>query len=166
MCIRDRAYVALERRDDGRLHQVAFDRFNQQDWNLQISRTASNCGQYPYRNGCMDVTGLGDVVDAMLQNSRTSFVPINFSTHKQALVNELSAALDNDELRLYDHPILRDELRRFTYRIGSTGNYQYSAPTGYHDDVVMALALAVYASRKHKPTDPVARRELVRSVAF
>jgi hypothetical protein len=161
------AYTAFERRADGRLYQIAFDHFNRQDWNLQISRTANNCGQYPYRSGCMDVTGLGDVVNAMLNNTRTHFTPVTFTpANKQALVTELATALDNDEIRLFDHPLIRDELRRFTYRVGPTGNYSYSAPDGYHDDIVCSIALAVSASRKQRPMDAATRAHVTRSVSF
>lgn len=160
-------YTSFERRADGRLHQVAFDRFHQQDWNLQVARTANNCGQYAYRSGCMDVTGLGDVVSTMLSNQRTSFVPVTFTpATKQALVTELSLALDNDEIRLFNHPLIRDEFRRFTYSVSKTGNYSYSAPAGYHDDIICSVALAVAASRKHKPMDTATRAHVTRSIAF
>jgi len=34
------------------------------------------------------------------------------------------------------------EAKRFEYQISPTGNITYGAPGGYHDDCVMALALA------------------------
>lgn len=37
---------------------------------------------------------------------------------------------------------LTAELKRYEYAIGSTGKITYGAPSGYHDDCVMALALA------------------------
>ena len=40
--------------------------------------------------------------------------------------------------------ILTAELKRYEYSMTAYGNVQYSAPSGYHDDCVMALALAVY----------------------
>ena len=38
--------------------------------------------------------------------------------------------------------ILTAEMRRYEYAIGPSGSITYSAPSGYHDDCVMALALA------------------------
>jgi len=35
-------------------------------------------------------------------------------------------------------------MRRYEYDIGPTGQISYAAPSGYHDDCVMALALAVW----------------------
>ena len=36
------------------------------------------------------------------------------------------------------------EMKRYEYQIGPTGQISYAAPSGYHDDCVMALALAVW----------------------
>ena len=33
-------------------------------------------------------------------------------------------------------------MRRYEYEIGAAGGISYAAPAGYHDDCVMALALA------------------------
>jgi hypothetical protein len=38
--------------------------------------------------------------------------------------------------------ILSDELERFEYAISPSGAISYSAPAGFHDDGVIALALA------------------------
>ena len=38
-------------------------------------------------------------------------------------------------------------MKRYEYDIGPTGQVSYSAPGGYHDDRVMALALGVWGCR-------------------
>ena len=43
--------------------------------------------------------------------------------------------------------VLTAEMRRYEYEIGPTGQISYAAPSGYHDDCVMALALAVWGCR-------------------
>ena len=40
--------------------------------------------------------------------------------------------------------VMTAEMKRYEYEIGPTGQVSYSAPAGYHDDCVMALALAVW----------------------
>ncbi|MEI7900105.1 MAG: hypothetical protein WCK89_07620 [bacterium] len=40
--------------------------------------------------------------------------------------------------------MLTAEMKRYEYLIGPTGQISYSAPSGYHDDCVMALALGVW----------------------
>lgn len=41
-------------------------------------------------------------------------------------------------------PELVNEFKIFGYEIGSTGTKTYRAPEGYHDDCVVALALAAW----------------------
>lgn len=40
--------------------------------------------------------------------------------------------------------VLTAEMKRYEYEIGPTGQVSYAAPSGYHDDCVMALALGVW----------------------
>ncbi len=46
-----------------------------------------------------------------------------------------------------DWEVLTAEMRRYEYAAGPSGQVTYSAPSGYHDDCVMALALAVWGCR-------------------
>ena len=43
-----------------------------------------------------------------------------------------------------DWEVLTAEMKRYEYEIGPAGQVSYSAPSGYHDDCVMALALGVW----------------------
>lgn len=43
--------------------------------------------------------------------------------------------------------VLTVEMWRYEYEIGPTGQVSYAAPSGYHDDCVMALALGVWGCR-------------------
>ena len=45
--------------------------------------------------------------------------------------------------------VLTAEMRRYEYEIGPTGQISYAAPSGYHDDCVMALALGVWGCRTY-----------------
>jgi hypothetical protein len=45
--------------------------------------------------------------------------------------------------------VLTAEMRRYEYDIGPTGQISYAAPSGYHDDCVMSLALAVWGCRTY-----------------
>ena len=50
----------------------------------------------------------------------------------------------NAEVGSGDWEVLTAEMKRYEYQIGPTGQVSYAAPSGYHDDCVMALALAVW----------------------
>ena len=43
--------------------------------------------------------------------------------------------------------VLTAEMKRYEYEIGPAGQVSYAAPSGYHDDRVMALALGVWGCR-------------------
>ncbi len=62
---------------------------------------------------------------------------------KAQLVNRLCALFDRRALAIPLDPILREELLSFTARRTGSGHMKYEAATG-HDDLVMALGLAVY----------------------
>jgi len=38
--------------------------------------------------------------------------------------------------------VVTNEMKRYEYSISATGHISYNAPAGYHDDCVIALALA------------------------
>jgi hypothetical protein len=54
------------------------------------------------------------------------------------------SAVDGGSRLAGDWAVLTAEMKRYEYEIGPTGQVSYSAPSGYHDDCVMALALAVW----------------------
>jgi len=43
-----------------------------------------------------------------------------------------------------DWEVLTAEMKRYEYEIGPTGQVSYAAPSGYHDDCVMALSLGAW----------------------
>ena len=53
----------------------------------------------------------------------------------------------NSERGSGDWEVLTAEMKRYEYDIGPTGQISYAAPSGYHDDCVMALALGVWGCR-------------------
>ena len=160
------AYCALARGVDGRLHQVGFDHFNKVDWSLQLARVKTVAGRFRNRHGFCDSTGIGDVVIPMLDRAGCRFSEYKFTSDaKQQIVNNLASMFDNDELRLFNLPLIRDELRRFRYTTRGDG-YKYSAPEGHHDDIVFALALAAWAAKHDAPASADARAYIERLAAF
>lgn len=70
------------------------------------------------------------------------------SVGKEDLVSELVVQLERGGLELYPYPALLEELRAFEASPLPGGGFRYSAPSGVHDDLVLALALALEAARK------------------
>ena len=71
-----------------------------------------------------------------------------WSVPKGELVSKLQALLHAGELRiaasLPDAPVLLRELQDFRVRFTDSGNASFNAREGAHDDLVLALALAVF----------------------
>jgi hypothetical protein len=71
-----------------------------------------------------------------------------WSVPKGELVSKLQALLHAGELRiaasLPDAPVLLRELQDFRVRFSDAGNATFNAREGAHDDLVLALALAVF----------------------
>jgi len=121
---------------------VYHERFNQIDWGLQKSRIINVYNKYKCSNGIIDATGVGDAVFDDLQNQGLNLEGFKFTaTTKQELVSNLSVAMDNQEIHYPAIEVLIDELEMYAYEQRSNGTFSYSAPEGFHDDEVMALAL-------------------------
>ena len=95
----------------------------------------------------VDSTGVGDPVLEDLQAGGGSYEGFKFSQHsKQQLMEGLAVAIQQQKIGFPDGVIV-NELESFEYEYTRTG-VRYSAPQGFHDDCVVALALAnsAYAS--------------------
>lgn len=121
---------------------VYHERFNQIDWGLQKSRIIEAYKRFNCVNGIIDATGVGDGVFDDLINAGLNIEGFKFTaTTKQELVSNLSIAMDNKTISYPNIETLTDELSLYAYEQRANGQFSYSAPEGFHDDEVMALAL-------------------------
>jgi len=125
-------------------HVVAFDRFNQIDYTLQIIRLESLAKKYN-ATVLMDSTGVGDPILEQAIKAGIKAEGFQFTnTSKQQLIEYLSVQLEQQKITFPYIPELIHELELFQYEMTRAGNIRYSAPQGYHDDCVIALALACW----------------------
>jgi len=116
---------------------VHFERF-QKDW-MQTKETISRLPKHlPI---LIDSTGVGDAIVEELQKKFTNMTGFKFtSVSKQQLLEGLSHAIQTKTIS-YPEGFIKQELEVFEYTFTPTG-VRYSAPQGFHDDCVIALALA------------------------
>lgn len=121
---------------------VYFDRFNQIDWNLQKERIKKASLLYNNARLVVDCRGVGDGIFDDLKRLQVNVEPFNLSSNaiKEQLIENLTIAIENREIRYPEIPELLNELQIFEYVTTPSGNNKYSAPQGYHDDIVLALA--------------------------
>ena len=124
---------------------VHFERF-QKDW-MQTKETILRLPKnLPI---VIDSTGVGDAIVEDLQKKFNQMHGFKFTaTSKQQLLEGLSSAIQTKAISYPDGPI-KQELEVFEYTFTPTG-VRYSAPQGFHDDCVIALALANKCRVEHK----------------
>lgn len=132
---------------------VYHDRFNQIDWGLQKERIISAYRRFGCVSGVIDATGVGDSIFDDLRAQGLNLEGFKFTgSSKPELISNLSIAMDNQTIRYPRIETLIDELELFSYEQRANGTFSYSAPEGFHDDEVMALAL-LNRAMNYKPIE-------------
>jgi phage terminase large subunit-like protein len=133
---------------DGDARLVAFDRLNETTWHRIQSRIESLVESYTPAILAVDATRDNKIVQD-LQRAGMSVEPINFGRKKEVLIDNLAVRLQGGELTLStDAPTLINELEVYEYETTAAGSIRYTAPSGFKDDTVDALALASHVFPK------------------
>jgi len=133
----------------------------------QVEHVAGVVSRRPLLNNCelvIDESGVGRAVGDIFERAGlrplrvtivSGFEPqkINetcWHVPKQTLISTLDARLHTGELRfaaeLTAAGAMADELKDFQRKIGLAGRYSYEARVGKHDDLVLAVAIALWAA--------------------
>ena len=97
----------------------------------------------------VDQTGVGDYIVEDMQKGgipNVEGITLTLPT-KQEILGHLKQLMQN---QLFTYPFdvnLTSELNVERFELTKTGQIQFSHPDGTHDDILWAVALAVYASR-------------------
>jgi hypothetical protein len=129
---------------NGRL--VHFDRVRRAGW-PEIQRRIESVTQRYEGSAFLDATRDNKIV-ADLEDAGVRVHPVTFTaSSKRDLIENLITAVEAEELTLPDMDPLVHELEVFEYETTESGNIRYSAPSGFKDDCVDALALALKGKR-------------------
>ena len=128
-------------------HVAYFDRF-QADWNTTKERILSIDRSKPVM---IDSTGVGDAITEDLQKKFNMMEGFKYTSSSKQQLMELLRSQIHQCLVKFPNNEIRQEMDIFEYQYTSTG-VRYNAPSGFHDDCVNALALAVKCKDKHKHT--------------
>lgn len=130
--------------------QVYQARFNKIDWGLQKARIAETARHYSDGTSpasvVIDATGLGDPIVDDLARMGIPVDPIKFtSDQKRQMIEKFVNWIELKRVHLLPIHETKIELTNFTYDISeATDRVRYEAPVGFHDDIVIAHALAVW----------------------
>lgn len=128
---------------------VYLDRFNQIDWTLQRGRLAALAERY---NPRLIVAESNSIGEPNIEELRKLGLPVEgFQTTantKPQLIDSLALVIERAEIELLQDDVLIYELQSYAMERMPSGYYRYGAPSGGHDDTVIATALAYHAATK------------------
>lgn len=155
------ALVAIEVRESG-MRVIGLDRFNGIGWNMQVERVVEFLIEHRVSAVLTDRTSIGDPLLEQLRNrmwERCADVAVEGYTFtnssKRELVEHLALKFARRAIAVPDDDELIKELQYFEYELTQSGNVRMNARSGYHDDLVIALALACWQGRSVGISGPV-----------
>ncbi len=130
---------------------VHTERMNRIEYMTQAPRIAAVCRDWNVRMVHMDVTSNLAVAEIFREEGvpLSEFVFTNKS--KNNIVNITIREMERGNLTLpAEDDVLLRELELFQKELSASGNIKFSAPPGYHDDMVDALCLLVAKMARNK----------------
>ena len=123
--------------------EIAHDRFNKIDYQLQAQRIKGMVEQYNIASLLVELNSIGS---PMMETLQREGLPVSgFQTTastKSPLIENLALALEKEEWKFISDPVWTGELQAYEQKINKhTNRSTYSAPEGMHDDTVIARAL-------------------------
>lgn len=126
---------------------VHIERFNQIGWAIQRGRLAAAVERWGVHHVLAEANAMGG---PNIEELQASGLPVaGFTTtsdSKSRLIQSLALAFERGDIAIPGDDALLAELRAFEANRLPSGRWQYAAPAGMHDDTVMALALAYWAT--------------------
>lgn len=149
------------------MEQVALDRFSEIDYELQTERLHRWCELYRPVLVVAEANAMGRPLVERLQTGYARLLgkpraalPVwswdATNASKAALVQALGLAIEQGSLSLLDDPVQTGELLAYEASVLPSGMIRYGAPSGMHDDTVIALGLA-YLGAQHEQSPVPAR---------
>lgn len=135
--------TVYDRADNNQVFQM---RFNKLEWPFIRSKIKETSKRYNNALVMLDSTGVGSPTYDDLSREGVPVEPITFtSTIKKQLIEKLANWIELKNFRMLHLEETIQELTSFTYDISEkTDRVYYGAPPGFHDDIVIAHALACW----------------------
>lgn len=126
---------------------LAIDRFNQVNWGVQRNRIRNLATMWQPTQILAEANSIGSPnIEALVADGLPVRPFHTTSESKAMLIDKLALAIEEKAITLPNDPVLIHELQSYEMERLPSGAYRYSAPPNGHDDMVIALALALYAA--------------------
>jgi len=127
-------------------HQVFQMRFNKLEWPYVKEKIKEVSRKYNNALVMLDATGLGDPIADDLLRAGVPLEPFKLTNEsKKQIIEKLSNWIELSNLKMLQLEETINEMSSFTYDVSASGRVMYEAPVGFHDDIVIAHALAVWS---------------------
>lgn len=144
-------YTVLAVMDMNTGEMVDMDRFKGVSWSLQRGRVMSLYNKWRPVAVHAEANSIGSPNIEALQQENVPVVPFQTTAAtKPRLIEGLALAIERQDVKLLDDPHLKNELMAYEKSITMYGRSTYSAPSGMHDDTVIATALAWHGCNEHQ----------------
>lgn len=142
---------------------VAMDRSHRVDYTLQCERLKTLAEQWQPMQIIAEQNSIGQPIIEQLRRDGLPVQPFTTTNaSKTNAVEALALAFERGDIRILNDPVLISELVAYQAERLPTGLLRYSAPSGQHDDTVMALAMAwSVVSMQHRLVYPVPDAQIV-----
>jgi hypothetical protein len=125
---------------------IDYDRFTDIGWDIQASRISAMAKRWNPQTIVIEENFNDSFVERLRDHENLPVQAFRSTAQsKQQLINALVMAFEQIDIRIPNEPILIGELQQYSMERLPGGSLRYSAPSGLHDDAVMALALAWFA---------------------
>jgi hypothetical protein len=142
-------------RDAGDVMEI--DRFRGIEYSLQRARLQALYERHGKPTILAEANSMGGPVIEQLARDGLRVKPfMTTNASKSEAIEALALAFERGEIKIPNDPVLIGELQAFEAKPLPSGLMRYDAPSGGHDDTVMALAIAWQgiAGRKRRAFDP------------
>lgn len=145
--------VVYDRTDNRQVFQM---RFQKLEWPVIRSRLIEVSKKYNNALVYLDSTGVGEPLYDDLARVNVPTEPIHLTNElKKQIIEKLSTYIELQHIRMLNLEETVSELNDFTYDISEHGRIIYGAPVGFHDDIVIAHALAIWGLQPPVTRTPV-----------
>lgn len=135
--------AVYDRTDNKQVFQMVF---NNLSWPAIQGRIQHVSRKYNNALVYLDSTGIGEATYDGLTRVGIPVEPIHLTNEsKKWIIEKLSNWIELKHFRMFDDERTIKEFQSFSYEINEkTKRFYYSAPVGFHDDTVIAHALAIW----------------------
>lgn len=133
---------------------VYYKRMNKTDYTIVLKQAVEVCERYNHAELIFDATGVGSGLADFLNKYDVISHPYVFTNESKCeLINRLALAIEYKEISIPNIVTVRNEMQAFTYTLTRTQKISYNAPAGFHDDIVIAIALANWYRKENTSND-------------